>query len=262
MATATRHSLLQTLSQDSYAAEPLVGKGVVITGGTTGIGRATAVLLASQGANVLIFGRHQQHLNDAMQDIEAAGGVAYGLVADLTQPDDLRRVFQEVDRRMNHLDVLINNAALPANSIIEGTDYKEWDYVLRTNVLGYIACTREATDRMRQNGGGHVINIGSLSAYVHEKGASLYVATKSAVEGLSASLGKELMDHNIKVSLIEPGSVGSDMITETVEEQVKQQNEGKMLKAEDIAWCVYYCLTQPARCTIMEVRIRPTKQEI
>jgi NADP-dependent 3-hydroxy acid dehydrogenase YdfG len=245
-----------------YPAESVAGKYVLITGGTTGIGRATALLLASHGAHVMIFGRNPQHLKDAISDIEATGGDVFGLAADLTRLEDIQRVFQEADRKWGRLDVLVNNASLPANSVVKDTDYAEWDYVLRTNVLGYIACTREAVDRMRKTGGGHIVNIGSLSAYVREKGASLYVATKSAVEGLSAALGKELMDDDIKVSLIEPGAVGSDMVELSAEEQAKMQAEGRMLKAEDIAGCVYYCLTQPPRCTVMEVRIRPSKQEI
>lgn len=240
--------------------ESIAGKGVVITGGTTGIGRATALVLAAHGAHVLIFGRNEQPLAETLEAIRSIGGVAHGLTADQTRPEDIARVFRAADEQLERLDILVNNASLPARSVLVDTDYAEWDYVIRANVIGYIACTREAADRMKRNGGGHIVNIGSLSAKVREKGASLYVATKSAVEGLSESLRKELGDYDIKVSLIEPGSVGSGMVTETPTEQAERQAQGKMLKAEDIAWCVYYCLTQPKRCDILQVQICPNKQ--
>src|SRR5215216_855832 len=103
-----------------YQPESVNNKSVLITGGTTGIGRATAILLAAQGAQVMIFGRHEQELNDAVNDIRRAGGDVLGLTADTADPEDIKRVFQEVDRQMGQLDILINNAALGYNSITEG----------------------------------------------------------------------------------------------------------------------------------------------
>src|SRR5215212_3580272 len=102
-----------------YQLEPVANKSILITGGTTGIGRATAILLASQGARVMIFGRHEQELNDAMKDIREAGGEVLGLTADTANPEDIKRVFQEVDDQLGELDILINNAALGYNSIME-----------------------------------------------------------------------------------------------------------------------------------------------
>lgn len=246
----------------SYQPEPITNKGIVISGGTTGIGRATAILLAAQGAQVLMFGRNEQHLNDALRDAQSVGVTFQALVADQSNPDDVKRVFEEADRKLGHVDVLINNAALPANSFASEGIYSDWEYVVKTNLLGYMACTREAVDRMKANGGGHIVNIGSLSAKVREKTASLYVATKAGIEGLSEAIRKEVNELGIKVSLIEPGSVGTDMNEKPTAQQAQEQAQLKMLKAEDIAWCIYYCLTQPRRCDIIEVRIRPHLQEI
>jgi NADP-dependent 3-hydroxy acid dehydrogenase YdfG len=136
--------------------------------------------------------------------------------------------------------------------------------VVATNLLGYIGCVQEGVRRMRTRGGGHIVNIGSMSADVRESGSSVYVATKSGIQGFSEALRKEINKEGIKVTLIEPGLVGTDMTEDKtpVEEQPQKQREMKMLKAEDIAACVYYCLTQPKRCDVVSVQIRPHLQEI
>jgi NADP-dependent 3-hydroxy acid dehydrogenase YdfG len=115
---------------------------------------------------------------------------------------------------------------------------------------------------MKSRKQGHIIHVGSMSADVREKNSSVYVATKSAVQGFTEALRKEVNEMGIKVSLIEPGSVGTDMQEETPQEQRQKQARGEMLTAEDIARCVEYCLVQPARCDVVVVQIRPHKQPI
>jgi NAD(P)-dependent dehydrogenase (short-subunit alcohol dehydrogenase family) len=173
-----------------YQLEPVADKSILITGGTTGIGRAIAILLASQGARVMIFGRHKQELNDAVNDIRQAGGEVLGLTADVSDAEDIQRVFKEFDQQMDKLDILINNAALGYGSITEG-GYPEWEYILKTNLLGYMAMTHEAVERMKMNGWGHIVNIGSMSADVREKDSSVYVATKTGIQGFSEALRRK-----------------------------------------------------------------------
>ena len=246
----------------NYQIEPVADKSILITGGTTGIGRATAILLAAQGARVMIFGRHEQELNDAMNDIRQAGGEVLGLTADVTDPQDIQRVFQEFDRQMDKLDILVNNAALGYGSILEG-GYPEWEYILKTNLLGYMATTNEAVERMKAGGWGHIVNIGSMSADVREKDSSVYVATKSGIQGFSEALRKEVNPLGIKVTLIEPGAVGTDMQDQYSPDQQRGRIEQmKMLRAEDIAACVLYTITQPKRCDVVTLQIRPHLQEI
>lgn len=244
-----------------YRPTNLEGKTAVITGGTTGIGRATALFLAAHGVRVLVFGRHEEELADTMKDLQTVSEEVYGMTADPADIDDIRRVFKEADEKLGDLDILINNAGLAAEDI-SSMPYEKWEYIVRTNLLGYMACTKEAATRMKERGEGHIINIGSMSAEVREKGSSVYVATKSAIRGFSAALRKEVNSEGIKVTLIEPGSVGTDMTEEEVPEQVRKEEDLKMLKAEDIAACIYYCLSQPRRCDVVQVQIRPHLQEI
>jgi NADP-dependent 3-hydroxy acid dehydrogenase YdfG len=246
-----------TVTNDFEIAN-ITGYNILITGGTTGIGRAIALLLLQQGANVIITGQNQLHMDEALQDLaqtEVTSAVS-GVISDLATKDGILQLFDEVDRRFSKLDVLINNAGLAHGSVTEGA-YEDWQHVVNTNLLSYIACTHYAIDRMRVRKSGYIINIGSMSAEALHKGTSVYVATKSGVRGFSASLRKEANELDIRVTLIEPGSVGSDMQEESADEQREKIEKMEMLKAEDIAASVLYVLTQPQRCDVVELKIRP-----
>lgn len=237
--------------------EDVAGKNIVISGGTKGIGRATAILLASYGANIIVFGRHKQPLNDALKDIKTAarsGAEAYGLNADHSKPNDVKKVFRFIDKYFKRLDIFINNAGIAAEPL---TKEKNWHYIIDTNLSGYLACTKSAVERMKKRKKGHIVNIGSMSAYSKTGENSVYAATKAAVQKFSESLRREVMDLGIKVTLIEPGKTGSNMQAEPPKVQRKMIRKKTMLRAEDLAVCIYYCLTQPARCDIMLIQVQP-----
>lgn len=246
----------------NYIAQSIAGKSILITGGTTGIGRATAILLASQGANVITMGTNKQHLDDALKDIKKnATGTVHGFVADLSTEEGIQKVFSEMDLHFGSLDILVNNAALPFGSVTEG-NYSEWKRILDTNLLAYLACTNEALVRMKEKRSGHIVNIGSMSADVREETGSVYVATKSAIQGFSESLRKQVNPYGIKLSLIEPGAVDTDMQAESTAQKKENVQNLEMLTADDIAAAVMYCVTQPLRCDVVELKIRPHLQLI
>ena len=128
----------------------LKGKNILLTGGTTGIGRAIGILLAKSGANIFTFGREQQPLDEALQAFKEAGGNAYGFTADVSKVEDVKRIFQEADKIFDKLDILICNAGLAAQGLAD-TPEDEWRYVVETNLLGYLACSKEGITRMKPN---------------------------------------------------------------------------------------------------------------
>ncbi len=232
------------------------GKAVVVTGGTTGIGRATALLLAAKGARVLIFGRHEAELNDAIADIKQHGEV-HGQTADVARYGDVKRVFSAADETLGGLDILINNAALGARSVVDN-QYERWQYIVNVNLVGYISCAHEAIERMRQTGAGHIVNVGSLSTETRDADSDIYVASKSGINGFTESLRKGVQDMGIKVSLIEPGLVGTNLQQGTSSQEQQQQERAlKMLKAKDIAEAIYYVITQPKRVDVTYVQVQP-----
>ncbi len=245
---------------NDYLPQTISGKNVLVTGGTTGIGRATALLLSSLGANVIVAGLQREHLLEALHDIKpVAAGTVHGVLADLATEGGIGKLFADTAASFGKLDILINNAALPYGTTGEG-DYQEWQRVVSTNLLAYMACCAEAIKLMP--GGGHIVNIGSMSADVREETGSVYVATKSGVQGFSESLRKSANKQGIKVTLIEPGAVDTDMQPESGPEKLKKVKAMEMLAADDIAMSVLYCLSQPKRCDIVELKIRPHLQLI
>jgi NADP-dependent 3-hydroxy acid dehydrogenase YdfG len=247
--------------QWEHEPQSLAGKAVVVAGGTTGIGRATAKLLASQGARVLIFGRHEPELQEALAEIKEAGGEGHGVTADQSKIEDVQRVFQTAEEKLGGINILVNSAAVETEGVMDG-DIEKMQYTVQVNIFGYMACSHEAIQRMKGKKSGHIVNIGSMSADAREPGGDVYVATKAAIQGFSGSLRKSANKEGIRVTLIEPGLIVTDLVEISDDEQQEMKKEQKILPPEDIAECVYYCLTQPPRCDVVEVRIRPLQQLI
>jgi NADP-dependent 3-hydroxy acid dehydrogenase YdfG len=247
---------------DQYAPQQVKGKNILVTGGTTGIGRSAARILAGLGANVFINGRHLEQLEEAIQDTHEMypGSNIQGIVSDISDPQAIDKTFEAAEQAFGKIDVLINNAGLSAEGMKEGT-YEEWHYVLHTNLLSYMAFANKAAKAMKGRGG-HIINIGSMSAEAKNPESTVYVATKSGIRGFSAALGKELNPDGIKVTLIEPGLVTSDMPPGGSVEHQRKIAALEMLAAEDITASIIYCLSQPKRCNIVSIQVRPLKQEV
>lgn len=248
----------------AYLPEKVANKNIIITGGTTGIGRATAQLLAMMGNKVLICGRHQDELEEAIASFEKSDnskGSLSGVIADLSSENGVLELFQKADEKFERLDILVNNAALAYGSVEEGS-YEDQEYLLKTNLLGYFACTKQAIAKMKQGNGGHIVNVGSMSADVREADSSVYVATKGAIQAFSEALRKEVNKSGIKVTLIEPGATGTDMQPMPASEQRELEEKEEMLKAEDIASAIVFALSQPKRSDVVSVKIRPHLQLI
>jgi len=238
----------------------LEGKRILVTGGTTGIGRATVALLAREGARVLTFGRHQPELDEALAEARGSRGGAEGVTADTATQDGVRTVFAAMDERLGGIDMLVTCAALGADPIHEMKE-DEWRYVVDTNLIGAMACARQAILRMMENGGGHLLFVGSISAEIKAEGESVYSATKAGLQAFAETLRKEVADKNIKVTVIQPGSVATPMQPSNEQEQREAIASHRMLYAEEIAEALHFALTRSERADVVSLRIEPRIQK-
>lgn len=245
---------------DAHTARPsLSGRRAIVTGGTTGIGRAIAVLLAAEGARLFICGRNPDHLADALARIGEVGE-GYGIALDLADADGVPRFFDAAQAWLGGLDIAIINAAIPAEALAD-TAQADLAYQLAVDFTACLASSKEAVDRMGP--GSDLVLIGSLSAVSRGAGSSIYVAAKSGIQGFAHSLRGELADRDIKVGLIEPGFTGADFQYPDYppEKQRELIASAQMLRAEDIAVATHFMLTQPRRTAISLIRVEPRRYE-
>jgi NADP-dependent 3-hydroxy acid dehydrogenase YdfG len=246
------------MTTDKTPHQTLAGKRILLTGGSTGIGRATFAALAKEGAKLLTFARDPGPLAQLIE--EAGVGDECGMTADASLREDLHRVFEAVDTRLGGIDVLIANAALGAEPIHE-MDEDDWREVVETNLVGYLSCTRAAVKRMMAQGGGQIVLVSSISPDIKKPGESVYAATKGGIDAFALTLRKEVADANIRISVIQPGSTGSNMQSSSAEEQREAIARQEMLSAEEVAEAILFVLTRSARCDIPVLRIEPLRQK-
>jgi len=243
-----------TDTRDAHTRQPeLKGRRAIVTGGTTGIGRAIAVLLASYGARVFVCGRTPEHLDDALARINEVGEGS-GIAVDLAENKGVAAFFEAADAWLGGLDIAVVNAAIPAEAAGD-TPEDEMRYQIATDFTAYLASAKAAAERMRA--GSDIVLIGSMSAVSRAGGNSIYVAAKSGIQGFAKSLRQELAERDIKVGLIEPGFTGADFQYPDFppEKQVELINADKMLRAEDIAVATHFMLTQPRRTAVSLMRV-------
>ncbi|WP_184078649.1 SDR family oxidoreductase [Sphingobium subterraneum] len=238
---------------------PLAGRRAIITGGTTGIGRAIAVLLASEGVKVFICGRTPEHLDDALDRIREVGE-GDGVALDLADTDGVQRFFAAARTSIPDADIVVINAAVPATGLAD-MSAEELRYALATDFTAYITSAHAAVELLADKG--DIVLIGSMSAHTLGPGSTVYAGMKAGIAGFSEALRKELGNKGIKVALVEPGKTGADFQYPDVpaEKQREQIKAEFMLRAEDIAVGVHYLLTQPRRAVVQQLTIAPRMQE-
>jgi NADP-dependent 3-hydroxy acid dehydrogenase YdfG len=231
----------------------LEGRKAVITGGTTGIGRAIGVLLASQGVEIFTCGRDEQHLKDGLERINQVGK-GDGINVDLATREGVDRFFEEADKRVGGYDIAIINAAIPVDGF-EKTEEDDARYAIATDYVAYVMSAYKAAKAMKDKG--DLILIGSMSAHSLGGSSSIYAGMKKGIQGFAEALRKELGPKGIKVGLVEPGLTGADFQLPDipVEKQREMINAEKMLRAEDIAVAVHFMLTQPRRAVVQQLAV-------
>lgn len=239
---------------DAHTEYPqLAGRRAVITGGTTGIGRAIAILLASEGVKIFTCGRDPKHLGDALERINEVGE-GKGIALDLTKPAKLTQFFDKADAYLGGLDIAVINAAIPADALMEANE-EELRYQIATDFTAYLASAHAAAAVMKK--GSDLILIGSMSAVSLHGGSSIYSAAKGGVQAFARTLREELAEKDIKVGLIEPGFTGADFQYPEFPAQKQRDliNADQMLRAEDIAVATHFMLRQPRRAAVSLIRM-------
>ncbi len=247
-------------------AGELEGKVAAVTGASSGIGEATALALAAAGASVAVGARRADRLEALVRRIEGEGGTAVALPADVGDEGAAHSFVTDAHERLGGLDILVNNAGVMLLGPVDGADTDEWRRMVDVNVLGLLYCTHAALPLMRESGGGHIVNVSSVAGRHAALGSAVYNLTKWGVGGFSEALRQEALHSGIRVTLIEPGFVDTELgghnrnpvVLETMEKMRGQI--GEILTAEDIAASILYAVTQPQHVAVNEVLIRPTGQ--
>jgi NADP-dependent 3-hydroxy acid dehydrogenase YdfG len=243
----------------------LTQKVAIVTGATAGIGEATAISLAAEGAAVALAGRREDRLEALKQRIEADGGKALAVPTDVADEAQCQALIERTQSELGGLDILVNNAGVMLLGPVTGADTDEWRRMIDVNIYGLLYCTHAALPVMGQSGGGHIVNLSSVAGRSANVGSGVYNFTKWGVTGFSEALRQEVLHAGIRVTIIEPGFVETELqeqntnpvVLETLE---KMRASLQPLEAQDIADAIVYAVTRPQHVSINEVLVRPTGQ--
>jgi NADP-dependent 3-hydroxy acid dehydrogenase YdfG len=243
----------------------------LVTGASSGIGQATARALAATGSAVAIVARRRERLDELAKEIEGQGGRALVIEADVGSEEEARGAVERTVSELGRLDTLINNAGVMLLGPIENAPLEEWERMLSVNVAGLLYCAhaalphllRAADDGPRQVA--DLVNISSVAGRVARMGSGVYNLTKHGVGAFSESLRQEVTQRHVRVSLVEPGAVATELAShnrpEVREGMAKTFGDIELLQAEDIAEAITYIVTRPRRVAVNELLIRPTEQQ-
>jgi 3-oxoacyl-[acyl-carrier protein] reductase len=233
----------------------LQGKVAVVTGGNRGIGAAIAAKLAFLGANVAICGRDRALLDKTAHQIDASGGACRGFVCDLGDFVQVDALASSVKKEFGPVDILVNNAGVGAfGGPLHQLPPEEWDKVLNTNLRSVYYCIRTFAPMMIEKRSGDIINISSIAGKNALPNGAAYSASKWGLNGLSYSVAEELRQHNIRVTVVSPGSVNTELSPHA------GKDPNRMLQPDDVAHVVEMLVTQQPRSFVSEVVIRPTQK--
>ncbi|MFI5915563.1 SDR family NAD(P)-dependent oxidoreductase [Dactylosporangium sp. NPDC051541] len=249
----------------------LDGTVALVTGASSGIGEAAALALAERGAAVAVAARRGDRLADLAGRITTAGGRALVIEADITQREQAEAAVSRTVQELGRLDTLVNNAGVMLLGPVADAPVEEWERMVSINVLGLLYCAKAAlphlltaaTEAPRQVA--DMVNISSVAGRVARSGSGVYNATKHAVGAFSEALRQEVTGRFVRISLVEPGAVATELAGHNrpeVRDTIAQRFEGvERLQAEDIADAIAYIVTRPRHAAINEMLVRPTQQQ-
>jgi len=242
----------------------LSGRVVAVTGASSGIGEATALACAGAGAAVSLAARRTDRIDALAERIAADGGRAVAIETDVTDEAQARAFVGRTRDELGRLDALVNNAGVMLLGPIEDAPTEEWRRMVDVNVMGVLYCTHAALPMMREQGGGQIVNVSSVAGRVARAGAGVYNLTKFGIGAFSEALRQECVPHGIRVTLVEPGGVSTELQghnREPVREMMAERfKDVTPLEPGDIARAILYALGQPDGVAVNELLVRPAGQ--
>ncbi|WP_310716877.1 SDR family oxidoreductase [Streptomyces lydicus] len=239
------------------------GKVVAITGASSGIGEATALLLAERGARLVLGARRSERLAEVVARIQQAGGTAVQIRTDVTRREDLPALVALAGERFGRLDVLVGNAGVGTISPLDDLRVDEWDRMVDVNIKGVLHGIGAALPVFRAQGSGHFVTTASTAAFRIVPNMAVYAATKFAVRALCEGLRQEAGD-SLRVTTVSPGVVGTDFAEASTNEQVRAQitelRDRLAIPPEAIARAIAFAIEQPSTVDVNEIVVRPTAQ--
>jgi NADP-dependent 3-hydroxy acid dehydrogenase YdfG len=245
---------------------PLAGRVAVVTGASSGIGEATARVLAQAGATVSLAARRLDRITALAEEITAAGGSAIALQTDVTQEQQAQDLIGQTVDTFGHLDILINNAGVMAIGPVLEARTADWRAMIDVNVMGVLYCTHAAMPVLVEQGSGDIVNISSAGGRRTSAGRGAYSLTKFGIGAFTEALRQEALEHDIRVTLILPGFTESDIASGfdlpfmAAAAKAGKEKIGQILKSVDVANAILFALSQPTYVSINEIFMRPTRQ--
>ena len=236
--------------------ENLKGKKAIITGGSRGLGKATAIAFANQGIDVAITGRNEANLKETVAELKALGVNATYAAFDIGNYDEVKKGIQEIMNTFKTVDILVNNAGIAAFGSFLEMDVNQWQSIIQTNVMGMYYVTKEVLPYLIANNQGDIFNVSSTAGLAGNPNTSAYSASKFAVIGMSESLMKEVRKNNIRVCTLTPSTIASDMSIE-LGIASKEATE-TVLQPEDFAELIVSTLQLPRRALLKSASLWST----
>jgi clavulanate-9-aldehyde reductase len=242
----------------------LSGRVIAITGASSGIGEATALACAEAGASVALAARRADRIEALAAKIEQTGGRAIAIPTDVGEEEQARAFVERAHAELGRLDGLVNNAGVMLLGPIDGAPTEEWRRMIHVNLFGVLYCTHAALPLMRAQGSGDVVNVSSVAGRVARAGSGVYNLTKWGVNAFSEALRQECVGAGIRVTIVEPGAVATELPGHNrppVLEQMMRRFEGVVpMQAQDIANVILFALGQPPHVSLNELLVRPSNQ--
>lgn len=236
--------------------ENLKGKKAIITGGSRGLGKATAIAFANQGIDVAITGRNEANLKETVAELKALGVNATYATFDIGNYDEVKKGIQEIMNTFNTVDILVNNAGIAAFGSFLEMEVNQWQSIIQTNVMGMYYVTKEVLPHLIANNQGDIFNVSSTAGLAGNPNTSAYSASKFAVIGMSESLMKEVRKNNIRVCTLTPSTIASDM---SIQLGIASKDSTEtVLQPEDFAELIVSALQLPRRALLKNASLWST----